>query len=667
MFLADIPLLTLHNNIITQNLGYGTHLGGTFGTIDRDYNNTWMNSPGNLNGNTSLGGSEISADPEYSSIDPSTFRHGIWISSPCLNSGNPSPEFNDSDGSRNDMGAFPFVLVLPLADDLNLASQAQFRVVDHTPRFHWSYVDTTGTPSGYEIEVGTDHDWANAEMWQSGQVISTDTSGDYAGLPLMDGSLYQYRIRLFNGSNWGDWLGQSFQMNTEPSAPAPISPVGGDTLHYQVIRSIIANSIDAEGDSLDYEIELYHDETLEALADAQYLSPGPTETTSDTWASLTPESPYWWRARASDGYEYSEWSPVRMFNARPPATIRVPSKAANIQLALEIAGVYDTVRVAPGTYYGNLDFSNRPLRLLSDSGAAQTQLFPSTHSLPLIAFGSMPADSIEIAGFTFVGGEGGSVMSLNGGAPRIHHNIFKNFNGQPVVSMVFHVVAGAPTITRNVFVTNLGISCIGIYGGHARVINNTFDRNRGGLHLIGGSAEVLNNIVTGSTTFGLYGNLTNADYNCVYGNFPNHDQYSGGPNDIIQSPMFYDVVGGNFRLQPGSPCINAGDPSAAYNDSDGSRNDMGAFAAVCECGCHADPICDHQTDILDVAFVIAGAFRGLSEIIDDFCFPHGNTVGGRTDMNCSGATDVVDVVRVIDVAFRGVPPASAFCTLCTAP
>ncbi len=26
--------------------------------------------------------------------------------SPCINSGNPSPEFNDPDGSRNDQGAY---------------------------------------------------------------------------------------------------------------------------------------------------------------------------------------------------------------------------------------------------------------------------------------------------------------------------------------------------------------------------------------------------------------------------------------------------------------------------------------------------------------------------------------------------------------------------------
>ena len=41
--------------------------------------------------------------------------------------------------------------------------------------------------------------------------------------------------------------------------------------------------------------------------------------------------------------------------------------------------------------------------------------------------------------------------------------------------------------------------------------------------------------------------------------------------------MFVDAENGDYRLQPGSPCIDAGNPAAVYNDVDGSRNDMGAY------------------------------------------------------------------------------------------
>ncbi|MCF7859353.1 MAG: fibronectin type III domain-containing protein [Candidatus Cloacimonetes bacterium] len=46
---------------------------------------------------------------------------------------------------------------------------------------------------------------------------------------------------------------------------------------------------------------------------------------------------------------------------------------------------------------------------------------------------------------------------------------------------------------------------------------------------------------------------------------------------INADPMFKDPVNRNYNLLADSPCIDAGDPSEEYNDSDGSRNDMGAI------------------------------------------------------------------------------------------
>jgi parallel beta-helix repeat protein len=54
-------------------------------------------------------------------------------------------------------------------------------------------------------------------------------------------------------------------------------------------------------------------------------------------------------------------------------------------------------------------------------------------------------------------------------------------------------------------------------------------------------------------------------------------RYKGVSNNIFQDPMFFDLEAGDYSLVKGSPCIDAGSPSLAENDTDGTRNDMGAF------------------------------------------------------------------------------------------
>jgi hypothetical protein len=63
---------------------------------------------------------------------------------------------------------------------------------------------------------------------------------------------------------------------------------------------------------------------------------------------------------------------------------------------------------------------------------------------------------------------------------------------------------------------------------------------------------------------------SSASFSNVEGGFP-------GTGNIDLEPLFVDAPNDVFRLRPGSPCIDAGDPAGAL-DPDFTRADMGAFS-----------------------------------------------------------------------------------------
>lgn len=128
----------------------------------------------------------------------------------------------------------------------------------------------------------------------------------------------------------------------------------------------------------------------------------------------------------------------------------------------------------------------------------------------------------------------------------------------------------------------------GIIGGF-KVSNNIVLLNlpdepilRGGYGILG-SGEISYNNVYGTNIEYLY-----SDYD--YWEILVHQiwQVSGepvsGPGNLNTDPMFVcgaEVLNSSYyMLQPGSPCIDTGDPDPAYNDLDGTRNDMGIFGGA---------------------------------------------------------------------------------------
>ncbi len=105
--------VNLRNNIVTNNLDCGLELLDDVGAntdVIYGYNDVWHNGLKNYV-NASPGMSDISADPIF---EPTWYeKYYLSAGSPCINTGDPDPEFNDPDDSRNDMGANPYEIVAP--------------------------------------------------------------------------------------------------------------------------------------------------------------------------------------------------------------------------------------------------------------------------------------------------------------------------------------------------------------------------------------------------------------------------------------------------------------------------------------------------------------------------------------------------------------------------
>ena len=66
-------------------------------------NNVWNNEGGDYEG-CSGGVGAISANPLF--VDEAVGDYHLQLGSPCIDTGDPNPQYNDPDGTRNDMGAY---------------------------------------------------------------------------------------------------------------------------------------------------------------------------------------------------------------------------------------------------------------------------------------------------------------------------------------------------------------------------------------------------------------------------------------------------------------------------------------------------------------------------------------------------------------------------------
>lgn len=240
--------------------------------------------------------------------------------------------------------------------------------------------------------------------------------------------------------------------------------------------------------------------------------------------------------------------------AVPPGSGTLASPYASIQFAHNAATTVDsdTLLVAPGTYVENVTLSKR-ITVRATGGAEVTVLRPAVAG-PILRL-QAPFDepeSLVVEGFAITGlfgpANSAAVRSTDGKLVRciVHGNRGTSFFGVETAYDTFLVDC---TIADNDIGVEVSSFTEALWMRNCIVWGNTF------------------NYFQGAMPFFLDINYS------AGGPFP----LSEGPGNVNSDPGMWNVAAGDYRLRPGSPCIDTGNP-ALPNDPDASIGDIGYYA-----------------------------------------------------------------------------------------
>ena len=319
--------------------------------------------------------------------------------------------------------------------------------------------------------------------------------------------------------------------------------------------------------------------------------------------SATPFAKEWYVDAVSTGGDGSQGNPFR-----------------TIREALAAAHYKDRIHVAPGTYTENIALK-KGVELIG-TGADVCEIVGQEPKRPVVT----GASEASIRGFTIrqTARDWPTIRTVSGCS--ISDNVILNTGTSPYTSGAAIQCTGGPiTIARNM----ISRAVYGInsedhdFASHlssglssATISNNIIYDVAWGIKLEYMNGEVWNNTLFldkvgrwehagpairsyNSTSLRLYNNMfvskngnkaiwiiegpyfetfIDSSYNKVLeGRFEGEPDASEISIDPLFFRLFVNIDKGDFRLRPDSPCRDAGNPDPAWNDLDGTRNDIGAY------------------------------------------------------------------------------------------
>jgi hypothetical protein len=197
------------------------------------------------------------------------------------------------------------------------------RLIEMHPRFTWEYFDNENDPqSGTQLELSTDAKWKSTPVWKH-EEAGHRLSYTYDGPELERGTTYHIRVRVNDSYSWGPWRASRFHMNLAPPTPELAFPADNAVVRHkdQKPKLAVTNVKDVDGDAVSYIFEAYYDSTFNKagfrVGGRQRIASVRADTTRNHTVWLTMPHLYentkvWWRAKATDGLEESDWSTARV-------------------------------------------------------------------------------------------------------------------------------------------------------------------------------------------------------------------------------------------------------------------------------------------------------------------------------------------------------------------
>ncbi|MDC0911049.1 DUF5123 domain-containing protein, partial [Candidatus Marinimicrobia bacterium] len=258
------------------------------------------------------------------------------------------------------------------------------------------------------------------------------------------------------------------------------------------------------------------------------------------------------------------------------------SPFATIQAGINAASDGDTVRISPGYFYECLEI-NKNVTIIGSGPDSTFVLTSDDHYCPGYIVTINSTCTLDNLNIDYNREDGyNKLILINDGEPIIKNNILKSFSNSDDFESSAIKLGYWPydnqhsIISNNTFIYNCGSS----FGGAANYaiaasanteIQTTINNNIFYTH-----ASCSNN----DAYIDYRSSLMDINNNMFYGQ-PGFNSYAisdliGIDGNINSDPLFTDPDNGDFTLQAGSPCIDAGDPNSAL-DPDGTVADMGAF------------------------------------------------------------------------------------------